>query len=182
MVGAALVIAVFVVVAAIVTSSGERSIAPATRPDGSPAGALPPEPVESAEPVAPSSTASTPEAAISRSVDRSVHVRQIQVFPDSQVFVTWQIQSGGATTWRAQRDATMILQGIRNSGVPVTSVRLIGKVDAVNQFGQTATINGVIATYTAATIAAINFDQFDPENVFDANVARDPDVHPLLRD
>lgn len=177
---AAAVLVLITILVAVASARGNRSTVTATRPDGSPAGALEPEVTVATSPAAPT-TAPSPEAAISRAIDPSVHVRKVELFPDGQVFVTWKIQPGGKTSWRAQKDATSILQGIRNSGVPITSARLIGKVDAVNQLGQTNTINGVIATYTAATIGAINFDQFNPENVFKPSVAQDPDVHPLLQ-
>lgn len=134
---------------------------------------------------APPTTAPPPESQVRSAIDDRVEVQEVQVFPDGQIFVTWHIRDNlteGLTKASARHDATYILQGVRHSGVPFTEVRLIGKADLVDQLGRTSTDTVVVATYPKSTVDAIQFDNFDKDNIFKPGVADTADLHPAIRE
>lgn len=116
--------------------------------------------------------------------DRGVtRVEEVAMHGDELVIV-WAINemlTNAAIAREAQRNATEILKLVTtSSGLSVASVRLRGTFAMVDQLGNTREAVIVHTTYSPATLLRINWDGFQPANVFNEGIAETATLHPAF--
>lgn len=110
-------------------------------------------------------------------------ISDVTIGPEGFVLVTWAINEAlteGLTKDNARREATNILQAIREGDVPYTEVTLEGTYALVDQLGNASEERVVLARYPADIVNRINFDNFDFKNVFEVAEGQ-AFVHPAFR-
>lgn len=96
--------------------------------------------------------------------------------------VEWAIAENlteGLTKDTARREATKILQALKDSGADYQTARMVGSFALVDQLGNTREGQVVMAVYDRATVDKINFSGFNFKNVFD--IAEVAVIHPSFR-
>lgn len=99
------------------------------------------------------------------------------------VDVQWTINDNlteGMIKGGAKRDVIAILRAVVKSGVPFTEVMVRGTFPLIDVYGNTKEQQVISASYTAETIARINFDGIDPDNIY--IISDNAIVHPAFRD
>lgn len=144
-------------------------------------------PVQSVAPATtatPASPTDTLRAAVAKALGkgRSGVERISNVSAGEPTVVEWAIAENlteGLTKDTARREATKILQALKDSGADYQTARMVGSFALVDQLGNTREGQVVMAVYDRATVDKINFSGFNFKNVFD--IAEVAVIHPSFR-
>ena len=88
----------------------------------------------------------------------------------ADIAIGWAINENltqGLTKDDARVEATKILEALAKSKINYTTVLITGTFLLVDQMGNEAETNVVIGTYTKELVDKINFENFNPKNVFE---------------